>query len=327
MSFLLTADVKIGSFKPIKPSSLKWERSIDNYSDTATITLPAIAMMKNETDADTYQQVDTGLQMKEGMKVEIYAGYDSNNILRFKGFIRRRNFTSPLILECEGYAYQLRKKLNYSASYRSVSLKQLLSDLVAGTEIKLSDNIPEWNLDKIWFKNVSGIQVLEYLQNNCAVSIYFNYDVLYAGLRYTEPKGEVKLRLGWNVIKDNELKFEVDKELATVNVNFNQRKKDGSYELVHYGSKDGIKKEIKVHHINDLVALNALARDHQRELASRGYEGSVTCYLVPYAEPGMSAVISDPRYQERKGSYIIEAVSGSLSTSGGRQKIKIGASL
>ena len=334
MSFELTADVILSSkddagkltiYKPIKPSSLKWERSIDTYSDSATIVIPAIAMMKK--GGDQYKQVDTGEQLKEGMMVEIKAGYDGANSTRFKGFIKRRNFKSPFEMECEGYAYQLRKKLNYSASYKSVKLKALLADLVKGTDIKLSDNIPDWNLDKIWFKNVSGLQVLDYLKSNCAVSIYFNYDVLYAGLRYVEAKGELKLRLGYNVIKDNELKFEVDKELATVNVNFSQRQKDGSYSLVEYGSKDGVKKEIKVIHISELEALNALAKDRQRELASRGYEGSLTTFLIPFAQPGMSALIDDPRYKERKGRYFIESVGGELSTSGGRQKVKIGATL
>src|SRR5205085_9261865 len=184
--FLMTCDIKIGNFKPFKPNSIKWIRKIDNYSDSATIKVPAICRVKKS--GDVYENIQTGLQIKEGMKVEITAGYDDNNKTRFKGFVRRVNFSIPLEIECEGYSYQLRMIKDFSKSYKVTTVLNILKDLVKGTDIKLSNKIPDVPLHKIVFKNVTGTDVLDYLKKQCLLTCYFNYDELYVGLQQTEPK-------------------------------------------------------------------------------------------------------------------------------------------
>jgi hypothetical protein len=325
MCFVLTANVKIGDFKPVKPSSLNWKRDINDYSDTASIRLPAIAMLK--TNGGTYAKVDTGLQMKEGMKIIIEAGYNGTNHVQFKGFLRRRNFTVPLELECEGYSYQLRKKEGYNKSYKQVTVKQLLSDLIAGTDIKLSDKIPNIPLKNIYFKNVKGTDVLDYLKEKCLLTVFFDFDVLYCGLQMTDFKSKVNYRLGWNVIKDNELKFEQDRELAKVNIQIEKRDKDGRKIKAHTEIKDGVTKNLSIRHIYDPALLKKIAEEERKKLVYRGYEGKITSFLFPYVEPSMAANITDTRYPERTGLYFIESVNGSVNQSGGRIKIGIGASL
>jgi hypothetical protein len=323
--FLMTADIKLGPFKPVKPSSLKWSRSIDNYSDTAIIRLPAIARLKR--NGDEYQNVQSGLQFTEGMKAEVYCGYDGRNDLRFKGFIRRVNFTVPLEIECEGYSYQLRKKEGYTISYGSTTVKQVLSDLIKGTDIKLSDNMPDIPLKNIYFKNVKGTDVLEYLKDKCLLTIYFNFEILYCGLRMAEIKGTVRHRLNWNVLKDSELKFETNRELATVNIQIEKRLADGTKVKAKHGVKDGSVKILKIRHIDNAALLKQIAEEERKKLLFRGYEGSITAFLIPYVEPGMASRIDDPTYPERTGTYFIERVDGEFGISGGRQKIGIGALL
>lgn len=323
--FLMTAKIKVGAFKPFNPNAASWQRSIDNYSDSAMIKVPAIARLKRE--GDEYEYVQTGLQFKEGMPVEVLCGYDGNNLTRFKGFVKRVNFSIPLEIECEGYSYQLRKKEGYSISYKSTSVKQILADLVAGTDIKLSADIPDVPLKNIYFRNVKGTDVLDYLKDKCLLTVHFNLETLYCGLRMTEVKKTVKHRLNWNVIKDNELKFDSGRELATVNIQVQQRNADGTFKKVKSGVKDGSVKTLKVRHITDEALLKQIAEEKRQELLHKGYEGSITGFLFPYAEPGMASSIDDVRYPERTGTYFIEKVSGDFSTSGGRQKIGIGALL
>lgn len=325
--FVLTANVTLGGFKPVKPHSLKWKRSIDDYSDTAVVTVPAITMLK--TTGDQYEKVDTGLQLKEGMNVIIEAGYNGNNVKRFEGFIRRRNFSVPLEIECEGYSYQLRKKVGYNKSYpANTKLKVLLNDLIEGTDIKLSALIPDITIDSpVYFKNVKGSDVLDWFKEKMLMTVYFNYNELFVGLRETEIKSEVKLRLGWNTIKDNALKFNDEREYADVKIQLAKRNKDGTINVTDDGSKStGIKIEkIEVKLSDELN--KQIAASLKKQLLNVGYEGTITTFLIPYAEPGMKATIDDPRYHERKGSYFIESVDGELSPSGGRQKIKIGNAL
>lgn len=321
----MTADIKLGGFKPVKPNAVNWRRSIDNYSDTATIKIPAIARLRKE--GDQYENVQTGLVFKEGMIAEVYAGYDGVKPLRFKGFIRRVNFSVPLVIECEGYSYQLRKKEGYTKSYTSTTVKQILSDLCAGTDIKLSNLIPDIPIKNIYFKNVKGTDVLDYLKDKCLLTIFFNHEVLYCGLRMTQVEQTIKHRLNWNVIKDDELKFEQNRELATVNIQIEKRSKDGTKKKAKTGPKDGMLKILKVRHIEDEALLKRIAEEERQKLLFKGYEGKINTFLFPIAEPGMASMIDDVRYPERNGTYFIENVEGDFSRSGGRQKIQIGAFL
>jgi hypothetical protein len=322
--FRMTCDIKIGTFKPVKPNAVKWSRSVEDFSDSSTIKLPAISMLKKQ--GDTYERVQTGLQLTEGMNVEVHAGYDGANDLQFKGFIRRVNFTIPLEIECEGYSYQLRKKLDFSKSYRDTTVKKILEDLIQGTDIKLSPFIPSIPLEKATFVNCTGIQVLEWLKQKCLLTVYFNFDVLYVGMMQLEPKVTKKFRLGWNVIKDSELRFNDKKEFAEVRIQVGTRSKDGKKEKAFVGKKDGQVKKFKSV-IKDKSILASIAQEKRNEVLNRGYEGSITAFLKPFVEPGMAVQIDDAKYPERKGKYFASAVDGESSKSGGRQRIKISNSL
>jgi hypothetical protein len=320
----MTCDITIGSFKPVKPHAVKASLSVDNYCDNCVIKLPAITRLKKE--GDSYERVQTGLQFQEGMKVTVMAGYDGQNDLRFKGFINRVNFTIPLEVECEGYSYQLRKKLDFSKSYKNTTVKSILQDLISGTDIKLSTEIPNIPIEKATFVNVTGIQVLEWMKEKCLLTVYFNYDVLYVGMQQIVPKETKKFRLGWNVIKDNELRFNDKKEFAEVRIQIGSRKKDGTKEKAFVGKKDGQVKKFKSV-LKDKNILAAIAQEKKNEVVNRGYEGAITTFLKPFVQPGMAASIEDKKYTERSGRYFINSVDFDFSTSGGRQKIKLGNSL
>jgi len=322
--FRMTHNIKIGTFKPIPPNAVKWNRSVDNFSDSCTIKIPAIAMLKKA--GDTYERVQTGLQFKEAMTALVEVGYDGNNDQVFKGFIRRINYTTPLELECEGYSYQLRKKLDFSKAYKDTTIRAILEDVVSGTDIKLSKDIPNIPIDKATFINVTALQVLEWMKEKCLLTVYFNFETLYVGLQQLEAKNMKKFTLGWNVIKDNELKFNDQKEFADVRIQVGTRKKTGEKQSAIVGKKDGQVKRYRTI-IKDQAALASIATQKRNEILNRGYEGAITAFLKPHVEPGMAAQIDDKRYPERKGKYFIEGVEGDFSTSGGRQKIKIGNSL
>jgi hypothetical protein len=322
--FNLTGHIKIEGFAPFKYSSVSWDKSVDNISWSAKIVLPAIAVLKRV--GESYEQVETVSVIKEGKKVEIYAGYNGKNPLQFSGFIRRRSFSSPLEIECEGYSYQLRKKKGYNKSYKSVTLKQLLSDLIEGTDIKLYDNIPDATLTNLYFKNATGLEVLEWVKNNSLMTIYFETDKMYCNLKYLEPKKTINLNLGWNTIKDNSLKFETEKDLATVKIKIIKKNADGSHSTAVNGIGEKVE-EIRLEQFYSGDLMQKIAADKRKELMSNGYEGTVTCFLKPYIEPGMAVKLINNRYPDLKGTYYVLAVSGESGPSGGRQKVTIGISL
>ena len=55
-----------------------------------------------------------------------------------------------------------------------------------------------------------------------------------------------------------------------------------------------------------------------------GYEGTINTFLDPYAAPGYKVYITDSRYPERNGTYIIENVATRFGVTGARRTIEIG---
>jgi hypothetical protein len=326
--FQMTSTVTIEGIKNIiKPNAITWKRSVTDYSDTATIKLPAVAMLK--TKGDVYKRIETGLQFKEGLQITIACGYNGKNQLRFKGFIRQIKPNVPLEIECEGYSYQLRKKQSFNKSYKAgTAMKTVLNDLIDGTQIKLSKGIPDVIIESpVNFSGKSGIQVLDWFKEQMLMTVYFNFNELYVGLKYTDLKQTIKLRLGWNVVDDNDLKFNPKKELTEVNISISAKQKDGTTQYADPDSKGDGAKQVKMNVRVDNSTLKKIQDDQKQKLLNRGYEGSLTAFLVPFAEPAMAVQIEDPKYPARSGKYFIEGVEGEFGSGGGRQKIKIEASL
>lgn len=326
--FQMTSTVTVKGIKnTIKPNAITWKRSVTDYSDTATIKLPAVAMLKKE--GDVYERIETGLQFKEGMEITIACGYGGTNPERFKGFIRQVKPNVPLEIECEGYSYELRKKLSFNKSYKAgTPMKTVLNDLIAGTSIKLSQAIPDVTIGSpVNFSGKTAIQVLDWFKEQMLMTVYFNFEELYVGLKYANFKKTIKLRLGWNVVEDSDLKFNPKKRSPEMNISLSVKHKDGSTQYADPNNKGGEGKQVKMKVRVDDDSMKKLQEDQQKKHLNSGYEGSLTTFLIPFAEPAMAVEIDDPKYPARTGKYFIEGVEGEYGSGGGRQKIKIEASL
>lgn len=323
--FIMTSDITIGKYTAIKPASVKWKTSVSSFVDTCVISLPLRTYTKAlSSGTDDVTNKESGLKsvFSEGDAVDVLLGYDGVNTRRFKGFVDRINYAMPLELQCEGYSYQLKRKM-FNKSYKSTTVKGILTDLIEGTDILLSTYNPDITLKNVVFKNVPGLKVLEWFQKECSLCVFFDYDTLYVGAsRYGIPKATQKLRLGWNTVEDKDLKKTIASVITQINVvektNKGETKKTKSAQSkydnieqvkVRGGMSESLKKEI--------------ADELQRYKNFSGYQGNVRCFLTPEFEPGMVAEITDKRFTDREGSYFIEEVDGSFDSSGGRQTITL----
>ena len=159
MMFVMTSDIKVGGYS-VKPTSVRWKCSVSNFTDTCTITLPLSLYVKTEGITTGNDENVKDIIFNEGMSVEISLGYDGQNTRRFAGFVNRINYTTPLSIECEGYSWQLRK-IRITKSYKTTTAKDILLDLISGTDIKLSKAIPDLPLKNVWFKDCPGVKVLD----------------------------------------------------------------------------------------------------------------------------------------------------------------------
>jgi hypothetical protein len=341
--FVLGSDITIGKFKRVKPHSVKIEKSMFSYVDKAMITLPITSRIK-QAGVVVSETVETAKQFGEGDKVTVLLGYNGKLRNEFEGFISRVNFTTPLEVQCEGYSYQLKIK-TYLKTFKQVQLLDVLKYLVAGTDIRLDEKlIPGFKIEKMVLQNHSGTEALEMIKkiSGNTIRLFFTGNLLYAGLQYLKPKADVKYRLGWNVIKDGNLKQRQAKN-QDVEVHYIGEKKDGTKVRVkvgnHTSTKDqviktnaiagatGETKIIKTHAVVDESSLKQMADAKLKQLKYDGYEGKITAFGIPYCEAGYRGVIEDQKYPERSGNYIVESTEVNYTTGGFRRIVGIGYKL
>lgn len=318
--FNLSSDISIGDFQRINPSEIKWRCSVSDFTDTCTITLPLRPYVKNESQNKT--------AFREGDAVEVKVGYNERNETVFRGFVRRVNFAKPLTLDCEGYSYQLRDVV-FSKSYAKTNFKNILQDLTRGTNIKLSEMIPDVALRNVTFNKTPGLKVLEWFQKECACSVFFDFDTLYVGAsKFAIQKKTQRLFLGWNTVEEKELKKDVGD--TEIEINITEKSADGSRKntLGKTTRRNGkwrytSTKEVKVR--------SGLPESFRREIAKQiaslenfsGYKGSIMAFLEPHFEKSMVAEIINDEFPDRNGKYFVETVDGSYDTGGGRQKLTL----
>jgi hypothetical protein len=302
-------------------------KSIHSFIDTATIKIPATARLV-QSGVPASSSIPTAQKFGENDMVSIQLGYNGELKEEFKGFVKRVDFTIPCVIECEGYSKQLRKKV-FAKSWRNAKVKDILQELIQETDIVLSADIPDISFEgKFILNNEDGCQALERLKNELFLTIYFiDGNILYAGLEQTaQLDKEVNYKLGWNTIKDDQLKYRTNED-AKVRVQIKYKDVKGKTKYKVYG-KDGGKEEIvEAGVITDMDVLKKMVNAKARTLTYSGYEGKLTTFLQPYAQHGWKANIDDSVYQERKGAYLVVSVDVLYGARGARRIVELGKSM
>lgn len=345
MAFALTSDITIGPFVRVMPHEVKVQKSIYEYCDKAIIKVPITARVKRAGAVIT-QSTETANLIKEGMSVNIHLGYNGHLKKEFTGFVRRVNLTQPCEIECEGYSYQLRIR-TYSGTMKKVQLRDVLKKLIPGTGIVLSPQIPDFVIDVLALSNHSGTEVLEMIKviSKDKIRFVFTGNILYAGLIYLDEKGGltystngiVKYKLGWNVIKDNNLKLR-DAKNQDFTLKVVWMEKDGTQKEFVKKNRNivggsatagntGETKVVVIKQVTDEKTMQGLANAMHNSVAYTGYEGKITAFLQPYCEPGFKAIIKDDKYPERSGSYLVESTEVTYGMQGARRIVGIGLKL
>lgn len=339
MLFELNSEIKLGNLKPFKGvHDVRIKKSILSYMDTAAIKIPATARLKPKGDQPT-RSVQTAKQFQRGDKVLIKLGYNGDLRTEFEGFISRVNLKTPCEIECEGYSFQLRSK-TVKKSYRSVNLKTVLQDIISGTDITLDADIPDITLDKLNLAVLcgdptEGIPVLDALKKACggALFIWFDKNVMYAGLGYTKimnklqpQKADVVYRIGWNVFRDEGMKERIkgDVQFETY---VGHRDKSGAYDKATAGSGGDAVKIVRLQQVGSASDRKMIAEALENVKNYHGFEGRVTSFLQPYCQPAFKAKFIDPRYQERDFSTIVDTMEVRYGRNGARRIISFTHSL
>ena len=319
MSFTLNSIITIGPYKFRGVHQVKISMSIHSFISTCNIILPATCRLRLQGKEKTESiGFTTAKAFGEGQKVLVQLGYNKKYNDEFEGFVRRVNLSNPCEIECEGYVYQLRKPL-VTKSFVNTTLKDLLKYIITGTDIVLAADIPDMKINKIIIKGQTGAEVLEVLKKEFSLYIFFHGIELYAGLAYTQYKGTVKHKLGWNVIKDNELKLREAKNVQ-LQINLIGVKQDGTKVVVKRGDNTNNIQKRKTHFITDEETLVKIADKILADQKYSGYEGKITTFGLPFFQHGWKDELEDTRFPDRSGHFLIDSVEVLYGMTGYRRK-------
>ena len=338
--FVLTSDITIGKFRFAGVNDVRIKRSIHGIAETAVISIPSIARILYKGKA-TPGTVITGAQFKDGDAVTIKLGYNGEMQTEFRGFVKRRNLQMPLVVECEGYSWLLRRN-SVDRFWKKISVKELLKAAVAGLEAGYRISVQcdvDLELNNVSLAGETGFDVITNLSkytDNGLTCFFIRPDTLWCGLLYSNyaqgsnplQKNTVKYRLGYNVVSDNDLR-ERNKENGNTLVKYSKRMADGNKISE---TSDAFKNYARTHtkilnRVRDSIALKRLANEHSYQLSFTGYEGHLKTFLQPFAEPGYNSSILDTRYPERDGTYLVESTEVIFGMSGARRIVEIGPRL
>jgi len=325
--FVLSHDIKIAGKRFHGIESVEIKKQISNLSSTATIKVPATAVLK-KTDG-TKTNILIAEEIKRGDRVEIDLGYNGANRREFTGYVNRINYTQPIEIECQDASFRLRE-LSIQKRYTATEISVILKDILEGTGIEyttegLSLRTEKLNLATDAGQSISRLEALRFLIDRYCLTGYFDNDEkLFFGLRQGQKTGEVKLRLGWNTIKDDELKYH-QKDEQRIKITAVYIDRAGVRKEVKVGDDTGESRTIFLTDVKDSSKLKELATQELEKLKFDGFAGKITAFLTPYAEPGFIIRLQDEQYNERSGSYYCEGTEVEFGTSGARRKIIIGA--
>lgn len=328
MALTLTMVLTIGNYRTTYAHSIEVESSWRELGDVATIELPNLS-----------GRLEQAFQV--GDPVEIQLGYNGQNVPVFEGYISRISPKIPFVLECEDGIFHAKRTLINSGSglsYKSISLPDLITE-ITGSDILLGD-IPQVTLSPYRLEaGVTVAKALDKLKEDYLLVAYYRGDQLFVGLPYTEFNGsdnDDDIAAGRyaayslngpraNVIEDDlTWKRADDMKLQARAVSILP---DNSRIEVTVGDQDGERRSLFFRNIRSKTELEALATAELTRLKYDGYEGSIETFGIPRVIHGATASLSDIRYPERSGNYLVDKVTTSWGTNGYRRKVQLGPSV
>lgn len=317
MAFYLCCKITIGDTIIRSAHSVEITSTWKELSDKCTIELPTKGVIITE-NSKTAVRLDK--IFKTGMKVMVELGYNGNYKTEFVGYLSEITLGVIIKLECEDETYNLKREKLQPVIYKKVTLNALLKSIYP--EIKVSNSIPEVNIENLKVVNATKAFVLQELADKYGLAVYFRRGVLYAGLPYADRIANgTKYEIFKNVI-DEDLKYlksgDVRLKIRAVTKLPNNKKVE-----VEVGDPDGEQRTIKLNNAQSKEALTKLAEAELQRYKYEGYRGTITTFGIPYVQHGETVEINDPRYVERHGSYLVDEVKTKFGTSGFRREIEI----
>ena len=293
-------------------TAVEIERDTENLTSTCKITLPK----KMKWDGQSVVPV------KRGDKVEVMLGYDDNNELAFKGYIRDVGFKTPCVLTCEDDMFKLKNLKAQKKTYKKVTIEQLLKDQNTGYTVKV---LGEQALGqyRVTADTVAGL--LGHLKDN-GIRSFFRYEkgtpILYSGVLFEHGAALTQaFATGVNIVSDSSLEQQFAENMRLL-VKVVSLQPDNKKKIkVEVGDADGEHRTLHCYGKTEAEA-KAWGEQEIKRLKRDGLTGSFTTF--GYKLANLLDAIGIRIDGEKKGVYLVKKNVIKYGTGGYRQEITLG---
>ncbi|HRO76123.1 MAG TPA: hypothetical protein PLP27_08265 [Crocinitomicaceae bacterium] len=321
----MVCKIAIGKIETEYVTSVTTKQSFKDLADTATIVLPReYRSAKIAGRTDTFERKNIKDLIKVGDVVTIQLGYDNRLKSVFKGYVKRISADIPLTIECEDEMFQLRKS-NFTESFKSIKLLELLKKIAPNYEYEVIDNI---DLGKFIIEHSSAYEVLEALRKDYLMHASFKDKKLIVGFPTDlKPQNNHTFNVDYMRSADS-LEF-VSKDDMKLEIKAISNNSDGTKKVVTVGESGGSTRTLNFANKSE-KELEDLAKKQLETLHFDGFQGSFDSIGEPYVMVGDAVTIKDKNYpnSERDGKYLVEAVERNFEKGTGyKQTIKLSVKL
>ena len=314
--YLLNWHITIGKYSVQTLKEVKITTSVLNLSDTATIEMPGQYL-------NTWRRIEDKVHV--GDAVTIRLGYGNDLETEFTGYLKRiSRDNNSLKLECED-ALWLTNKAVADMEYKSISLKELLTGILAQVDPEMTVECDyDFTYEKMTVFKSTALDVLKKVHQDTKANIWFEGKTLHVHPVYQQLKGDKPVIYDTEVnVQSNELKWKdaTDKKVM-VEVKFT--KPNGELSKQEYGVSGG-EKVTRYVGASSEEDLKKAAENEYNLWNYSGYEGSLTGWLVPVVKAGGSVRLRDKERPE--GVYYVTGVEIEFGQNGAKRKVTLGRKL
>ncbi len=293
----------------------------ENLTDTAKVVIPRKLSWENKplTNGDGKETL-----LKVGMQVKIEAGYDNELETIFEGFLARIGTGTPVELECEDAMWRLKQITIDKRSYKSVTLQQLLADIMPQD---FPFSCPAIVLGQFRISKATIAMILDELKKTYSIYSWVRDGKLFVGStlsRTDENERKTGVYHFQKNIISSDLKFQ-NKEDVKIKIKAISILPTNQKIEIEEGDPSGESGQRTMHFYNlNETALRETAKREVEKLRFTGFVGKYKTFGFPMIRHGDYAVLKDRILPDRNGKYLIKSVERTLSVNDGyRQQIEL----
>lgn len=289
-------------------NSISFENSYRTIADFGELVLPRnVHFEKQQSLRSIFRRDD---------EIEIYFGYNGNNVLEFSGYIKKVSADLPMTIEFEDEMFKIKKlPVNFQSS--SISLEKLLKEIIPGYSV---DALKGVELGAVRLpKNQVGA-ALEKLESDWGLLTYMDGKTVKSGTYYRPETVTFQLEK----VVSTDLEYQNADDIQIKIKAISTLRNGDKLTVDDIGDAEGNERQLSFYNVESKEELKKLAEREYKKYKVDRFEGSFTAFGIPSVKSGMKCRLISSLYDDRNGTYYIEKVVKSFDNNGIRQIINLG---